>query len=84
MAEDPLALGIVVTQRDKLVQLGTELAQRLQTAIRLLEWWDATNPPDDRGTRLARETRAFLAGEQIEMPPRPHGRLDEAPTIEED
>jgi hypothetical protein len=58
-----------MTTLDDAVRLADTLAQRLQIAMRLLQWWDATNPPDDRETKLARDTRAFLAGVDIELPP---------------
>jgi hypothetical protein len=58
-----------MTTLDDAVRLADTLAQRLQIAMRLLQWWDATNPPDDRETKLARDTRAFLTGEEVELPP---------------
>lgn len=44
------------------------LYERLETARRLLLWWEATNPPDDRQTRLARDTQLWLAGGSPDVP----------------
>lgn len=41
---------------------------REEQARRLLEWWDGTNALDDRETQLAVDTRAFLAGEDVDLP----------------
>jgi hypothetical protein len=48
--------------------LAAAVVERLEQAVRLLQWWDATNPPDDRDTRLAVQTRAYLSGQSVDVP----------------
>lgn len=44
------------------------MIDREEIARRLLVWWEATNPPDDRYTRLATSTREFLLGGSPDVP----------------
>jgi hypothetical protein len=41
---------------------------RVELATTLLEWWLATNPAEDRQTRLAKDTQAFLEGRTPDTP----------------
>ena len=58
--------------RDNLYTENEKVETRLETARRLLSWWEATNPADDHDTRLSVNTREFLAG-----------GLPQVPTLEE-
>jgi hypothetical protein len=44
------------------------LQERIEQATRLLGWWNGSNPGEDYNTKLAVNTRAFLAGENVDVP----------------
>jgi hypothetical protein len=44
------------------------LVAHITVADNLLRWWEGSNPAEDRETRLARDTRAFLNGKDVSPP----------------
>lgn len=48
---------------------GTKrIIERNRQARNLLEWWEATNDPADKHTKLASDTRKWLAHMPVEVP----------------
>lgn len=44
------------------------LIERVRSARNLLEWWNATNPAEEENTRLAIDTRKWLAHLTVDVP----------------
>jgi len=61
---------------EKLENEIAKITKKLMEARLLLEWWDATNPAEDYHTKLAIDTRRFLAGEDVEVPKIPKNACD--------